>query len=253
MKRYDEARIDPDEIRSLLFENADRGYIHPTHKEDMLRYHYLKQGDMRAVDEAYRTMDDSMQGKLSTDPLRNAKYLFVVSTSLASRFVVEAGVPLETAYAISDLYIQRADEMDNINEIRNLLKGLYRTYVDEVNKVKKKNTLSKSVMLCLNYIDSHFNEKITVEELAAYVELNPRYLTALFKKEIGKTITEYISTKRVEVAQSLLARTEYTYAQIAYSLSFCSQSHFSKVFREHTGYTPRQYRNRFYDINISRE
>ncbi|MBP5310318.1 MAG: hypothetical protein J6Z05_06955, partial [Lachnospiraceae bacterium] len=99
MKRYDEARIDPDEIRNLLFENADRGYIHPTHKEDMLRYHYLKQGDMRAVDEAYRTMDDSMQGKLSTDPLRNAKYLFVVSTSLASRFVVEAGVPLETAYA----------------------------------------------------------------------------------------------------------------------------------------------------------
>ena len=43
MKRYDEARIDPDEIRNLLFENADRGYIHPTHKEDMLRYHYLKQ------------------------------------------------------------------------------------------------------------------------------------------------------------------------------------------------------------------
>ena len=62
MNRYDEARIDPDEIRNLLFENADRGYIHPTHKEDMLRYHYLKQGDMRAVEEAYRTMDDSMQG-----------------------------------------------------------------------------------------------------------------------------------------------------------------------------------------------
>ena len=108
-------------------------------------------------------------------------------------------------------------------------------------------------MLCLNYIDSHFNEKITAEELAEYVKLNPRYLTALFKKEIGKTITEYITTMRVEVAQSLLARTEYTYAQIAYSLAFCSQSHFSKVFREHTGYTPRQYRTRFYDINISRE
>ena len=115
MNRYDEARIDPDEIRNLLFENADRGYIHPTHKEDMLRYHYLKQGDMRAVEEAYRTMDDSMQGKLSADPLRNAKYLFVVSTSLASRFAVEAGVPLETAYAISDLYIQRADELENIS------------------------------------------------------------------------------------------------------------------------------------------
>ena len=170
MNKTDELRIDPDEIRNLLFENADKGYIHPTHKEDMLRYHYLKQGDMRAVEEAYRTMDDSMQGKLSMDPLRNAKYLFVVSTALASRFVVEAGVPLETAYAISDLYIQRADVQESVGEVRNLLKGLYRTYVDEVNKVKKKNALSKSVVLCLNYIDSHFNEKITVDELAAYVE-----------------------------------------------------------------------------------
>jgi transcriptional regulator GlxA family with amidase domain len=186
------------------------------------------------------------------DPLRNAKYLFVVSTALASRFVVEAGVPLETAYAISDLYIQRADVQESIGEVRNLLKGLYRTYVDEVNKVKKKNALSKSVVLCLNYIDSHFNEKITVDELAAYVKLNPRYLTTLFKKEMGRTITEYISNMRVEVAQSLLARTDYTYAQIAYSLSFCSQSHFSKVFREHTGYTPREYRTKFYDINISK-
>ena len=252
MNKTDELRIDPDEIRNLLFENADRGYIHPTHKEDMLRYHYLKQGDMRAVEEAYRTMDDSMQGKLSMDPLRNAKYLFVVSTALASRFVVEAGVPLETAYAISDLYIQRADVQESVGEVRNLLKGLYRTYVDEVNKVKKKNALSKSVVLCLNYIDSHFNEKITVDELAAYVKLNPRYLTTLFKKEMGRTITEYISNMRVEVAQSLLARTDYTYAQIAYSLSFCSQSHFSKVFREHTGYTPREYRTKFYDINISK-
>ena len=121
MNKNESLRIDSNEIKSLLFENAERGYIHPTHQEDMLRYHYLKQGDMRAAEEAYRTLDDNMQGKLSPDPIRNMKYLFVVSTALASRFVVEAGVPLETAYAISDLYIQRADTLESAKEIRSLL------------------------------------------------------------------------------------------------------------------------------------
>ena len=74
----------------------------------------------------------------------NMKYLFVVTTALASRFVVEAGVPLETAYAISDLYIQRADSLESIQEIRNLVRELYTTYVEEVNKVKKGN-LSKNL------------------------------------------------------------------------------------------------------------
>ena len=253
MNRNEDLRIDPDEIRGLLFENAERGYIHPTHQEDMLRYKYLKQGDMRAVDEAYRTLDENMQGKLSPDPVRNMKYLFVVTTALASRFVVEAGVPLETAYAISDLYIQRADSLDSVREIRNLVRELYATYVAEVNKSKKENLYSGPVMKCLNYMDSHFNEKITVGQLAEYVGLNPRYLSTLFRKEKGVTIIEYLTEMRVEVARSLLTGTEYTYAQIAYSLAFCSQSHFCAVFREKTGYTPHQYRSRFYDINISKE
>ena len=253
MNKNEGLRIDPDEIKSLLFENAERGYIHPTHQEDMLRYHYLKQGDMRAADEAYRTLDNQMQGKLSDDPLRNMKYLFVVTTALASRFVVEAGVPLETSYAISDLYIQRADSLETTQEVRNLVRDLYKTYVEAVNNAKKENIYSRPVMKCLNYMESHFNEKITVEELADHVGLNPKYLSGLFKKEKGITISEYLTDMRVDVACSLLTRTDYTYVQIAYSLAFCSQSHFSKVFREQTGYTPRQYRSRFYDINISKE
>jgi len=252
MEYNEELRINPKEIRCLLFENADRGYMHPTHQEDMLRYYYLKQGDMRAVDEGYRTLDDDMQGKLSEDSLRNMKYLFVVTTALASRFVIEAGVPVETSYAISDLYIQKADKMGSVREVRELVKEMYKTYVIEVNKAKRHNIYSKHIIRCLNYLDSHFNEKITIDDIAEYVKLNPRYLCEIFKKEKGMTISQYITSMRVGVAESLLSRTEYSYAQIAYSLAFSSQSHFSRVFREKTGYTPGQYRSLFYDINISK-
>lgn len=243
--------IDPNEIQKLLYENAENGFIHPTHQEDMLRYHYLKQGDMRAVEEAVNTMKAELQGTLSKDPLRNYKYLFVVTVSLASRFVIEAGVPLEKSYAISDLYIQKMDLLESIEEICSLLEDCYTTYVKTVQEYKKKKSYSKPIMLCLNYITSHFNEQITLKDLAKETNLHPNYLSALFKKELGETLREYLLRNRIDVAKSLLSRTDYSFLQISNSLAFYSQSHFIQVFKANTGYTPKQYRMKFYDINVS--
>lgn len=248
-----EAMIDPREIQLLLYENAEKAFIHPTHHEDMLRYYYLQQGDMRAVEESVRVTSAPMQGKLSNDPLRNFKYLFVVNVGLASRFVIEAGVPLETSYAISDLYIQKMDLLDSEEEIRKLLRECYTTYVKTVQEYKKSNHYSKPIMICLNYISSHFNEKITLEDLAKEVNLHPNYLSALFKRETGETLRDYLIRNRIDVAKSLLSRTNYTYIQISNSLAFYSQSHFTKVFKENTGYTPKQYRMQFYDANYSKQ
>lgn len=241
-----------EEIRRLLYENAERGFIHPTHSEDMQRFYYLQQGDMRAVELSERDMQSILQGKLSDDPLRNIRYLFIVNTALAARFVVEAGVPLETAYAISDLYIQKADKAATEEEIHQCNVGLFTTYVNMVRKFKRENTYSKPIMLCLNYIDSHFNESITLQKLAEYAEVSPNYLSALFKKETGETLSSYLTRLRTETAKALLTRTSYDYSQISQSLGFCSQSHFTKVFREQTGYSPGEYRRKFFDINISK-
>lgn len=246
-----ELRIDPNEIQKLLYEHAEAGYIHPTHSEDMLRYHYLIQGDMRAADEAVRTLNAAMQGTLSKDPLRNMKYLFIVTVSLAARYVVEAGIPLERSYSISDLYIQKMDVLESTEEITDLVRECYVAYVNEVREFKKQNNYSKPIMMCLNYIVSHFNEQITLEELSREVNLHPNYLSSLFKKETGETLREYLSRSRIDVAKSLLSRTDYSYIQISNSLAFNSQSHFTKVFREKTGYTPKQYRMLFYNTNFT--
>lgn len=244
-------RLNNEEIRELLFENAEKGFIHMTHSEDMLRFHYLMNGDIRAIDDTDKVFEASLQGKLSKDPLRNYKYLFIVNTGLAARFAIEAGVPLETSYSVSDLYIQRADEADSIDEVKELNKEVFKTYVDLVNTYKRENLYSKPVLACLNYIDSHFNEKITLGKLGEITGLNPVYLASLFKKQTGVTIVSYITSKRVETAKALLTRTDYSCLQIAYSLSFCSQSRFIEVFREQTGYTPKSYRDTFHNQNIS--
>ncbi len=244
-------RISPDEIRNLLYKNSESGFLHTTYQEESQRFHYLMAGDKRAVEESVRLMTPSLQGNLSSDPIRNIRYLFIINTGLATRYMIEAGIPQETVYATSDLYIQKADLATTVSEIIELNREVWTVFVETVRNYKKESLYSKQILFCLNYIDSHFTEKITLEQLAEKTNLNPCYLASLFKKETGKSIGTYLMDIRIQTSMALLAKTDYTYAQIAYSLAFCSQSHFTKTFRTRTGYTPKEYRTKFHNTSLS--
>ncbi|SEQ92132.1 AraC-type DNA-binding protein [Lachnospiraceae bacterium NE2001] len=243
--------IDFEEIRELLHENAETGFAHTTYQEETRRFLYLINGDKRAITDSLKIMDPTIQGTLSKDPLRNMKYLFVVNTGLATRYLIEAGIPQETVYSTSDIYIQKADVAKTADEIVDLNREVWTVFVNLVREHKKRSLYSRPVLDCLNYIDSHFNMKLTLEELAEKVGLNPSYLATLFKKETGRTFGTYLTDVRIKTSQALLVRTDYTYSQIAYSIGFCSQSHFTATFRKYTGYTPKEYRKIFYNTNIS--
>lgn len=243
--------INPDEIRKLLLSNAETGFIHTTYQEESQRFHYLMNGDERAIEESMRLMNPSIQGKLSADPVRNCRYLFIINTGIATRYMIEAGVPQETVYSTSDLYIRKADEAGTIEELRNINREVWTVFVETVRTFKKESPYSKPILFCLNYIDSHFNEKITLEHLAQKTNLTPCYLATLFKKETGTNFGCYLTNIRIKTACALLTKTDYSYSQIAYSLAFCSQSHFTKAFHKHTGYTPKEYRMAFYNTNLT--
>ena len=244
-------KIDINEIRSLIHSNAERGWSHTPYDEESRRFHWLMNGDMRAVEEAVRVSKPEMQGTLSSDPLRNMRYLFIVNTGLATRYLIESGVPQELIYSISDVYIQRADKTKTIEGIEDLTRELWTLLVQTVAEHRAGKNYSAPVYACLNYIDTHFNEKITLEDLGRLTGFNPCYLAELFRKETGKTFGAYLMNLRISTARALLTQTSYPYSKIALSLGFCSQSHFTAAFKRHTEYTPSQYRRMFYNANIS--
>jgi AraC-type DNA-binding domain-containing proteins len=250
-KKAENRIISFDEIHKLLHENAESGFMHTSYQEESKRFHYLINGDMRAVEEAMRIINPDIQGKLSKDPVRNLRYLFIVNTGIATRYMIEAGLPQETVYSTSDVYIQRADIAKTEAEIMSIHREVMTVFVEMVRKYKKESLYSRPILLCLNYIDSHFNEKITLNVLAEETGLNPCYLASLFKKETGKTIGNHLTDIRIETSKALLTKTDYSYSQIALSLAFCSQSHFIKAFHSRTGYTPMQYRMHFYNANLT--
>ena len=242
MDRKSNSLIDPGEIRRLVHKNAESSFMHTTYRDELERFFLLEQGDDLAVTQSDYVLDANLQGKLSEDPLRNMRYLFIVNTGLATRFAIEAGAPQEVVYSSSDVYIRKADVAESIEEIRKLNHDYWVYLVGLVRDSRKIKQYSKPIVKCIDHITSKFNSKVTLEDLSNVTGLTPNYLASLFKQETGMTVGEYLTSFRIDSACALLSKTDYDYLQIALSLGFCTQSYFTKVFREHTGVTPRTYR-----------
>ncbi len=86
--------------------------------------------------------------------------------------------------------------------------------------------------------------------LANHVHLNPTYLSELFARETGTSISQFITDKRMEAAENMLKYSEYSFSEIAQILAYRSQSHFTKVFKKHSGMTPGEYRRKHAQAGI---
>ena len=92
------------------------------------------------------------------------------------------------------------------------------------------------------YIDLHFKESLTLEQLAEEGHMNKFYLSHAFKKEYGLSPINYMISKRIDESKYLLAETDLSMSQIAQLLGFSSLSYFSQVFHRTQDTSPKEYR-----------
>lgn len=96
----------------------------------------------------------------------------------------------------------------------------------------------------MGFIQLHYGEKISLDDMARNVFMSPAYLSRTFKREVGISLIEYLNHVRVEKGKELLDRTEMKLIDVAVQTGFDSQSYFNRIFRQVTGMTPQQYRKR---------
>lgn len=101
------------------------------------------------------------------------------------------------------------------------------------------------------YLDSHITDEIQLETLGKIVHMNSSYLSTFFKRHYGKNIFEYITIKRIDLAQKYLTSTHKTILDIAIMSGFNSVAGFNKAFRKVTSYTPSEFR-KDYNHNYGR-
>lgn len=103
------------------------------------------------------------------------------------------------------------------------------------------------------YVQEHIAQDITRSDIAAFVGLDPEYLSTIFRKETGFTLSDFIKTQRINFATRLLQQTNLPISIISENVGFESLSYFSLVFRQAVGCTPREYRKRMEDGSLTRE
>ncbi len=233
-------------LSEKIFHNREHGISHLSYNRELAFFDAVKSGDEKAVGEIMLPLKNENLGVLSDDPVRNMQYHLTITIALITRFCIEGGLPSERAYTLSDIYIKQLDALHTEAEITELHRTLVFDYTRRMKRLPKEKVFSKPIILAIDYIEKHLHDKILLDDLAEYLNLTKTYLCRLFKKETGRTIVSYVKNMKIRAAENMLLHSDILPSEIGNYLSFSSQSHFIRVFKEQTGFTPKEYRNRFF-------
>lgn len=95
------------------------------------------------------------------------------------------------------------------------------------------------------YLDSYYNEPVKISEIASFLGLNPRYMTAVFRRNYDITPKNYLTWLRIEKAKAFLIDTDYPLQMIANAVGLENPFSFSRLFKNVTGLSPSEYRRQF--------
>lgn len=99
------------------------------------------------------------------------------------------------------------------------------------------------VRRAINYMKSHYDKSLTLDKVVEYLKLNKSYFCDLFKKETGKTFSQFLNELRIEKSKDLLINTNLSILEIALSVGYNNQNYYNMTFKKITGTTPLKYRN----------
>lgn len=238
------------DLNYRLYLQREEGFQRVPFSREFEKYRVISSGDVEKVKENFIDIKKNYfkgKGKLSEDPVKNVRYHFIIAVALTSRVCVENGMSHDLAYTLSDIYIQRADTCNDIETMIDMIEEMQVDYATRMRELKKENVISVHIRKCIDYIYDHLAEKLTVESVAAYLQIHPTYLSKLFSKEVGMPFKEFIIQARVNAAKNMLVYSDFSYMEIALSLGFCSQSAFIRTFGKLTGMTPGKYRTTYQD------
>lgn len=100
----------------------------------------------------------------------------------------------------------------------------------------------------LDYIDSHYTEELTLDNIADFSGFSKYHFTRLFKQYTDSTFYDYLIYRRIKAAEELLANPELSITEIALQSGFSSISTFNRIFKQKKGCTPSEYRS-LYSMN----
>lgn len=239
------------ELKQLLIRQQQEDERHIPFEDEYHFYRRIQQGDISVLEGNLSIEPMEGMGTLSSNPMRNKKYHLIILISMITRFCVEGGLDTETAYTLSDLLIRQIDQAENDKALQEIKKDAITQYTLAMQTQKNRHPYSLPVTRASDFIHAHVAEALTNQMVADHVSYHPDYLSHLFKKETGLSLSQYILEQKCHTACYMLENSNATCTSISAFLGFSSCSHFISRFKSIVKMTPTQYRQSKMRKNLS--
>jgi YesN/AraC family two-component response regulator len=179
----------------------------------------------------------------SAEILSLLKNKCIISCMLSCSFAIHSKASYKRMVYMMYDFIDQIETLKTANEMVAFMMMVIKAYTYEVYAAQS-TKYSIHLNQALRYINEHYMEKITLKKLAKYVNINPVYLSSLFMKETKISLSSHINKIRVNKSLELLLLTDKSINEIAFTVGYNYQNHFSAMFKKYTGMTPQEYRKR---------
>lgn len=180
---------------------------------------------------------------ISGNKLRDYQNRLISFNTLLRRTAYTAGVHPFYIDVISSNYARLIENVTTEEEMNDISPYMVRSYCDLVKK-RSMALYSEPVRQILVTIDASISGDLSLKRFANELFLNTSYLSSLFKKETGMTLTDYVNENRINTAKRLLKSTTLSIQAIAASVGIPDIHYFTRLFRRETGFSPREYRKK---------
>jgi len=201
----------------------------------------VSKGQVHKENALLSMLTDGVLEKRVADPVRNAMNYGIIMNTLLRKAAERGGVHPLYLDRVSTDFALRIESAATVKDIRQLMREMFRSYCRLVRKHTTGN-YSRIVQNTVLIIDSDLAADLTLRSLAENQSISEGYLATLFKKETGRTVSEYIREKRMKHAKHLLTTTEMQIQSVAAECGIVDLQYFSKLFKKETGMTPKSYR-----------
>ncbi len=162
---------------------------------------------------------------------------------LLSRSAIEGGADISQIFNLNNDYIYEINRFDTLEALSLWLSSVinrFISYIFDLGDVKHSDIIHKITA----YIKSNYMNKITLDDIAAYVYMSKSYISKIFNEEMNISISSFVNKIRIEKSKTLLLETSLSIAEIAHLTGFEDQSYFTKQFKLLTGFSPKKFKEK---------
>lgn len=196
--------------------------------------------------QAMKTVEDQIKNGLPhmlDDPLMEWKFYLVGLLTYITYFLNDSGV-VENYYDHSRVeFTKEVYNAQSVEQCEEILRKIARFFSERDQEPER--TLSPLVRKIITDVDTDLKEPLTLQYFSEKLGVNGSYLSNLFRRETGKTITQYVTDQRLKHAENLLRYTNKPVRSVAVEVGIGDAQYFSRLFRKKTGMKPTEYRRKY--------